>query len=304
VRTTRARGEGARAALAAALVVAAWGAPAGASGIDDLHAVPDAPRAPSLPELTHPDGEASIELTSGASWPRATSPLGHVPVHVARIAAEQPIGGRHFFAGGAYEGALGAPTTVHAPELLGGNAELGGRAIWATSTGLAFGGGAAVVLPTASFDRDGPAEGLARAAVSLRPFDAAFFDEGAFALHPFLDVRTLTGPLVLQLRQSFSWSLDVRHGRDARLSAAATLYAAVRATRVVALGIEAHELYLVEDDTVHDEARRVFFALSPHVRLMLPRVQPMLGFVTSVGPAYEGGADHMFAVRVGVTVLY
>jgi len=292
-------------AATAALLLAppAWSSTARAAGVDDLRAVPDAPRPPFLPELTHPDGEASLEVTSGAVWPRA-DPLGHVPVHIARIAAEQPIGGRHFFAGATYEGALGAPDSARAVEPLGGNAELSGRAIWATSTGLAFGGGAAVVLPTASFGRDGPAAGLARAAISLRPFDAAFFDEGSFALHPFLDVRTLTGPLVLQLRQSFRWSFDVRGGGDVRLTATATLYAAVRATRVVALGVEAYELYLVEDASVTDEGRRLFFALSPNVRLMLPRVQPMIGVLTSIGPAYLAGAEHMFAARAGVTVLY
>src|SRR5437763_16415524 len=85
------------ASLVAAAAAATTSAPARAAGpLEDQRALPDAPRPPTLPELTHPDGEATLELTSGTITPRGTSEVrGHVPVHVARVAAEQPIGGRH-----------------------------------------------------------------------------------------------------------------------------------------------------------------------------------------------------------------
>src|SRR5437867_4472449 len=102
-----------RARALVALVALGWAATARAAGpLEDQRALPEAPRPPTLPELTHPDGEATLELTTGSLSPRGGDGTatpergrdqggsrGHVPIHVGRLAFEQPIGGRHYFVG-------------------------------------------------------------------------------------------------------------------------------------------------------------------------------------------------------------
>lgn len=266
--------------------------------------LPSTPGPPGIPALTHADGEGTLELTSGAYYPRDVRALrGHVPVHVLRAAMEQPLHRRRVFVGAAHENAIGSPASARGPFVLPSNFEVHGRAVWATTTGLAFGAGLGVMLPTASWDRRGrDASSLATASVALRPWDLAFFQEGSLTLRPFVDVHDVVGRFVIQLRQVLDWTIDVREGRDLRLYSVATLFLGYRPLPEMAVGIETHQLYIIAAD-VADE-RRSFFSVSPAIRLLFDRVQPSIAVIKSLGAPYVPGTVHTFATRMGLTVLW
>jgi hypothetical protein len=287
------------------LTLALLAAAGPASGeMDNTRLLPEVQRPPTLPELTHADGEVTLETTMGAFSSSATSPLagGHVPVETQRLNVEVPLARRRWFAGATYQTALGAPSSPQPVRLIGGNTEIYGRAVWATPAGLAFGGGLGVMLPTASFNRESENRDVALAAVTLRPWDESAFQEGFLAIRPFVDVRDVVGPLVLQLRQGLDWQFAVRGAGNTRLLAVTSVYVGYRVTPVVAAGVELFELYYVDAPVADD--RRLFLSVVPNVRLMFDRVQPTFGMIANLVNAVFPGAERVIGARVGLTVLW
>ncbi len=272
---------------------------------DSGRMLPELPRPPTLPELAHTDREATVEWMAGAYYPRnvTTELRGHVAVHVLRVQTEVPVYQRSFYAGGTYEAAFGSPATTRAPFVLSGNAEVHGRAVWSTSTGLAFGAGLGLVLPTASFDQNSiDAFSLAAAAITLRPWDHAFFQNKTLSLRPFVDVHDTVGLFIIQFREALEWTIAVRGDAGQRAFSVATLYLGLRVTDTVALGLEAYQLYII-DAPVADE-RRAFYSISPSIRMMFPRVQPSIGLVRSIGSPYFPATDSTTAMRAALTLLW
>jgi hypothetical protein len=195
-------------------------------------------------------------------------------------------------------------------KLVSGNLELYGRTVWATRTGLAFGGGIGLLAPTAAFDPGSPAESVAGAAASLRPWDVAFFSPHNFAVNPFIDARDVSDRFVIQWRQGLDITVDVlghEGGRSilstGRVAAIGGLYMGYRIGNYVSPGIEAFELYTITGG-LNDDRQRANIILSPSVRVMTPYLQPALSFFTNVGPTLATFADRVFGVRLGVTVVY
>ncbi|MDB4995826.1 MAG: hypothetical protein JWM74_3258 [Myxococcaceae bacterium] len=275
-----------------------------ANPLEDLRGVPETIRPPTLPDLTHRRTELTLEVTGGTITPRDASELrGHVPITVLRAAIEVPITTRRWFAGASYITAYGNPATAEPMRFLGGNTELYARAVWATRIGLTFGGGIGAVLPTASYDRERPAvRGLATGATALRPWDISMFEEGSLALRPFLDMRYAPGRLVLQLRQSFDGSFDVRTSQPSRIFAVTTAYVGCRFVEGLVLGVEAYELYLV-DAPVADE-RRAFFTVAPTAHFDLDGIEPSISVLTNLGPPYLAGTERLWALRMSVTTRF
>ena len=287
--------------LALAFVVAAGPA---SGETDNTRLLPEVQRPPTLPDLTHADSEATLETTMGAFTSSPTSPLagGHVPIQTQRLNVEIPLARRRWFAGATYQTALGAPSSPQPIRFVGGNTEIYGRAVWATPTGLAFGGGFGVMLPTASFNRESENRDVALAAVTLRPWDESAFQEGFLSVRPFVDVRHVVGPLVLQLRQALDWQFAVRGAGNTRLLAVTSIYVGYRVTQLVAAGVELFELYYVDAPVADD--RRVFVSVVPNVRLMFDRVQPTFGMVANLVNAVFPGAEQVWGARIGLTVLW
>ncbi len=291
-------------ALAVLLACLAFASSARADGpLEDLSELEESPRPPSLPELTRPRPEAEVELTSGTFSPRSTSAVrGHVPVSVVHLGAEFPIAGRQIFVGGAYDFAYGNPEAASSMRTLGGNTLLYGRAVWATRTGLTFGGGLGAVVPTTAFDRASPIQSLATAAVALRPWDISLFEDRALAFEPFVDMRYVVSGFTLQVRQAFDGSFDLRGMKGTRIFAIATVYLGYRLAEPLLVGIEGSELYFLEAD-VADE-RRAFFSFTPAVRLLFHHLEPSLGFITSIGPPLVPGTDRLLGARVGLGAVF
>src|SRR6202034_842853 len=129
---------------------------------------------------------------------------------VQRLGAELPLDKhRRIYVGGTYEMAAGSPPGGGSFKLVPSNLDLYGRAVWATRTGLSFGGGLGVLLPTAQFGKGDDAAKVAAAAQAIRPWDNAFFLDDTMTLRAFVDVRDVVGRFTLQFREGLEWSIDL-----------------------------------------------------------------------------------------------
>jgi hypothetical protein len=263
--------------------------------------LPEAPRSLSLPELTHPDVEWTATTSIGG--------VGHngheSPELMERLAIEVPVGLRRWFVGLAYEAADGEP--IAAPggtSFVGGNLELYGRTVWATPTGLAFGAGLGILPPIATFTPDSPGGGgdVALAAGSLTPGDYAYFRVGVLTARPFVDVRDLFGPFVVQFRQSFDWSFETRDFTNSGVSSASTFYFGWLASRLVGVGFEATEYYLIDAEVPDDQREKI--VVSPSVRFVTPGIQPAVGAFVGIGSPLAPTADSVWGLRFALTFVW
>jgi hypothetical protein len=279
--------------------------------IDDPYDLPRAPRPPTLPELTHRDVEGTLESTIGVLTP--SSPGANVVTFVQRLGVEYPVASRRWFVGGSYEFAGGEPPGGGATKLVCGNLELNGRTVWATRTGLAFGGGFGLTIPIASFTRcpgsvgcpitgsPGDAARIADTASTLRPWDLPMFQEGFMTLRPFFDVRDVDGPFVIQFREGVDIAFDTTNLPTFRLAAISAIYIGY-SLPIVGLGIEAFEYYFLDWPVADD--KRALGVVSPSVRFMTPYVQPAISFMTSAGPPFGGDIQRFWGLRLAVTVIW
>ncbi len=300
-----------RVRLAVAVVVACLLVPTRAFAGDtftDPYDLPDTPRAPTLPELTHGEVEITSEATLGVLSPTAASDgSAHSRSFtlVERIAAEAPIYERRWFVGGQYEFTTGSPPFGGgSAKLVGGNLELYGRTVWANRTGLAIGAGLGLVAPTAFYDEGSPAERVASAAASVRPWDHPMFLSGYITARPFIDVRAVDGRFVIQFRQGLDGSLDIANRRSGRIAAIAALYMGYNLADAVGVGFEVFEYYFLRGPVADD--RRVNLFLSPSLRLLTKGLQPALSVYHSLGtPLDEPNApvSPVWGVRLAFTVV-
>jgi hypothetical protein len=275
--------------------------------------VPLAPRPPTLPELTHPDDEISGETTLGVLTPSILKAFDYnsseVAAIVQRIGAEIPLSlSPHLYVGGAYEMAAGSPPGGGAFKLVPSNLDLYGRVVWASHSGMTFGGGAGVFAPTAQFGANDDASRVAAAAQAIRPWDYAFFLDDSVTLHAFVDVRAVADRFILQFREGLSDSLSLA-GASPEVAAVLQVYAGYRVVPLLGVGLEAFETYLIESPditTVAQDHTRATFTISPSARLMTPYVQPVIGFVTAIGdPLFGfGSVDGFWAIRIGASIVW
>ncbi len=283
---------------AVALLLASVPAAADSTSADDPYAAPDAPRPPTLPELTHSETEVTLEETAGAIVPNP----GGQPTHayVQRLAIEVPLGMRRWFVGAEYE--LAAGGAADSFRVVSGNVQLEGRTLWATPTGLAFGGGGALVLPSAHFDDGSPASEAALNAAALRPWDVSVFIPDSLGFQPFVDVRATDGAFVAQFRQGVDVMVSTGTLANRRVYATTGVYMGIWLTPYVAGGLEAFEAYVIDAPGVRDGARAAVM-ISPNVRLALPWVQPAISMFTNIGTPLQGTSNQVWGFRLAFTLL-
>jgi hypothetical protein len=298
--------------LLAVLVVPA-AARAQAVPFADPYDVPRAPRPPTLPELTHAEMEATLEETAGAILPPAGGGLTHA--YVQRIALELPLGLRRWYVGASYE--LAGANNGTGFQVVSGNLALDGRTLWATTTGMGFGGGLSILLPTAGYDPNGSGATVALQAAMLRPWDVSYFVPHSFGVRPYVDVRALDGPFVVQFRQGLDFTVSSVQLGDQRLYATAGFYFGWQMAPEVAVGLEAFEAYAIALPSVRDGSRESV-VVSPSIRLALPWVQPAISAFTNLGPPISapwvqrdtsvfnvpGDSGTVWGFRVAFTVVY
>jgi hypothetical protein len=266
---------------------------------DDPYDVPSAPRPPTLPELTHPEIEGTLETTAGAIVPQPGGLWTHA--YTQRFNVEVPLALRRWYVGATYEVAAGG--TFNSFQAVGGNLELDGRTLWATETGLGFGGGLSLVLPTASYDANSPGALVALNSSTLRPWDVTLFTQGVYAVRPYIDVRALLGPFIAQFRQGIDMTVPPTQIGNRNLYAMTGLYFGWRATELLAVGLEAFEEYAILVNGVSDGARSAI-VISPNIRVSLPWVQPAISMFTNIGNPLYGANDSFWGFRFAFTVVY
>lgn len=267
--------------------------------LTDPYSLPQGARPPTLPELTHPDLEVSAELASGFLVPKDGGAWR--ASFVQRIQGELPLGSRRWFLGGSFPWAFGAGE-ADAVRPLVGNLELGIRTVWATPTGLAAGAGMAAILPTGPSAGSANTDALALDSVAMRPWELPHFTPGVSGLRLFFDLRTLDGPFVLQFRQGLDILVGMSDAALRRATAILGVFVGFRFSQRVSGGIEAFELYLL-DDPGKDHGRATF-VLSPNIRLDLPYVQPTLTVFSSVGATYQDRASVAWGTRLALSFVY
>lgn len=285
---------------------------------DDL---PDLPAGQTIPELTHRFAEvtledmfASVTLSPGAV---VASPTGgsadtreHANVRVEHFGLEVPLIGRRWYVGASYSVAVG--TRSSGGELpVAGNPALFARGVWASVTGIAFGGGLALVVPTFGWDAFGQAAGVATAAVSVRGWDRALFNPDTLTPRAFVDLRDSAGPLLVQYRQALEVAVDPKT-LGYTFAAVGLLDVRVRFAPLISAGAELMEYYDLEPN-VSDDAR-AHWALGGDVRLHTRFFEPMVGVMgnlgsplralSSIGATSLGASPASFiGVRIGMTIV-
>jgi hypothetical protein len=276
----------------------------------------DAEGPPPSPGLSHRGVSLDSEYTVASARPTdvvSDLPLagGRAYSYAARVAGEWALVDRRWFVGFASEvAAVGVPpggaagsggaTTVF------GNPELWARALWTSRIGLASGGGLGLVVPLPRSFGDAELAAV-RSVRVVRPWALPHFDDLTLTARPFVDIRHVAGPVVLQLRQGLDVSVRMR-GLEAgesriELTALASVYAGVRLAEPVTLGVEVHEVYSLTEDVSSPsclapcDKRRVQVTLSPSVRLAFRTISPTLSVLLPLSTPLRAEVASYYATR-------
>ena len=154
-----------------------------------------------------------------------------------------------------------------------------------------------------------------RAIRVVRPESFTHFQDMALTARPFFDIRHVTGPVTLQMRQGVDFSILLRdrdRGSENRydLTALATAYVGVRALEPLTLGLEMAEIYQITADTSSPscaspcDQHRIQITLAPIVRLHLPRLSPSLSLLFPLSTPLRAEVASYFAARLHLDVLF
>lgn len=275
--------------VAAALALCSAPSALAAEGADA-----EAPGPPSLAPLAHDGDTYTLEYTLARIAPNAVGGASGDAAYAwfAHGALEMPLVPRAWYVGVAHDVAAAAlPGGGQA--ILAGNPELWGRGLWSSVRGLASGGGLGLVVPVPR-ELSREEQVVLRTVRVVRPWDVAYFDDRAWTFRPWLDIRHLAGPLVLQLRQGMDGALlDGTFDLTARL----TFFAAVRPLRELGVGVEVWEIYAITSDRVPDD-KRATFAVSPSFRLDLGAVGAALALLFPIETPLRGDVSDFQAARL------
>lgn len=278
---------------------------------------------PSIPGLSHEGVAFNFEYTIASAAPTdsVTGESLDGPrafAYVARWLFEIPLIDRVWYLGVESEvGAASVPSGVTAgtggSSLLFGNPEIWTRALWSGSSGLAGGGGLSFVLPVPRTFSDLEAE-VVRAVRIVRPAGYPHYQDLTFTARPYVDIRHVTGPVVLQARQGLDFSVVARdlgdHENRTDLAAWLSVYAGVEIIEELTIGLEATEVYQLTADTSSPacvspcDAARAQLTLSPMVRARVGRVAPAVSALFPISSPLRSEVASYFAGRLHLDVLF
>lgn len=298
-----------RAFAAAALGLALVATRVRASEDDAL--LPQPPRPPTLPELSHPHADLTFEHTLASVTVREAGLPVTTGVQLHRIGLELPVWSRRWYASATW-GFAWNPNPAR-PAFLPSNVELGLRAVWSSTSGVGLGGGFGLVLPASSLAPLSDTALLAAEAAAVRPWDRAMFEPETFTFRPYLDARGVFGVAVLQFRQGLDVTLTPRDllplPRDSyRFAAVTHLFFGLAPLDLLSAGVELIERYDLDPGLADSE--RPSFAVSGNVRLTTRWFQPSIAItmplgsplnaLSTVGAGFGNVPEHFVAVRLGV----
>lgn len=303
------------------------------------------PRLPAplvLPELAHPRTDLALTWTVG----RGSTNIGARPdVTLAFVRGQMEgsiLGYRRLYAGITWDCAAAlAPDTgvnddttplAHAGRSSAlGNIEPHVRGVFPLTQGLLFGFVLGGMLPTSSFDRNGPMPSAMVAAVSMEPTDYAHFLPGHFAVRPAGDLRLVRGPFVFQARQGLDILIDEAGIERARTAGRILLHAGIAPSRTFEASIEASQIYFFFTEDPPDppdpslpaderaavqrrnsaleryrisDDRRTAYTVGPSFRLSFPNVDMGVGLVTNLFSPLSPSLDSFIALRMSVVAHF
>ena len=307
--------------------------------VDEIVASPRLPAPLVLPELTHPRSDLALTWTTGRGVSDAAA-RSNAALALLRVQFEGNFLRRRLYAGITYDyasalppdGGLPLDDTPAAPHAVGkrgafGNVEPHVRVVFPLTEGLVYGFSLGAVLPSATIERNGPAQSAMLAAASMEPTDYVHFQPGRFAFRPAGDLRIVRGPFVFQARQGFDIMIDQAGIETARTAGRVLAHVGVAPTRAVEISVEASQVYFffteepseAPDPSLPPEAiaaierrnvareryrisddRRTAFTVGPSLRLSFPNVDIGLGIVTNLFSPLSPALDSFVAARLSL----
>ncbi|MEM9696635.1 MAG: hypothetical protein AAGA56_29105 [Myxococcota bacterium] len=283
----------------------------------------DAAGPPHLPNLSHAEPNLNFEYTVAVAEPTDVASAEEIEgrqafMYAGRATLEWPLVPRKWFVGGSFGVASAAvpsgedPTTGGAA-LLFANPEVWGRGVWFNEVGLSAGGGVSFVVPVPRTFSSLEAE-VVRAVRTIRPHDYPQYEDLSLTARPFFDIRHVTGPVVLQVRQGIDFELVARARNENEnrydLAAWLSVYAGVTTIEQLVVGLELAEVYQITADTTVPncldpcDTNRVQFTLSPSLRLRLPVLSPALSALIPLSTPLRNEVSNYFGMRLHLDVLF
>lgn len=250
------------------------------------------PGAPAtLPTLLHQAIVVDVDYTGAGIADVGGATFAILP----RLSTEIPVFRRSWYAGGAWDLAS-AVAENEGRAVVYGNPEVWFRGVSAHESGLATGGGSAIVVPLPR-DDDLRGRGVVDRIRVLRPWETGLFSSDQLTLRPFFDIRYVVAPFNFQVRQGLDWSYDFEVD-ESNLVARLGTYVGVDLTRAVTTSIELWQTYSLTAD-VRDDARAAF-TISPAILFRAGPIEPGISLLLPLSTPLEGIASGYFAVRLHV----
>jgi hypothetical protein len=288
-----------------------------------LDYVLDADGPPDTPGLSHRGVAFNFEYTVASAEP--TDVVSFEPLEDSRAYAyavrwlvDAPLDPRRWYIGISNDVAAASVPSGESPEsggssLVLGNPSIWARGLWSSESGLAAGGGLGIVVPVPRSFSSLETE-VVRVIRVVEPLAYANFQDLALTARPFFDIRHVTGPVTLQMRQGIDFSLLLRDRADNenRYDIAAHLdaYAGIKTIEELVVGIEISEVYQITADLTSpacpspcDEGR-VAFTVSPSLRLKLPPLSPSLSALFPLSTPLRREVASYWAVRLHLDVVF
>ena len=279
-----------------------------------------APRAPTLPDLTHTAGEIASEHTIASVKPRDGERLTS---HLFHFDFEYPLKEKLLYVGADY-GFAGAraPAQPHAT-FVSGQPQLFARVVWVEPKDkYALGAGLGTIFPVFTYDAKDDATRLSTGTASslvgiVRPWDISSFLDRRATLRPWIDLRVGRRKFVLQFRQGVDFSfrtgaptessdpngVQAKFGNIEMLSIS-TLYLGWQPSQTLTIGVEAWEVYLLKTALPVTDQQRSVFALSPGLRFTYRWVEPGVSVLFPIGPPLLGAVESYMAMRIDLRVWF
>jgi len=295
--------------------------------VDEEHELTDlpktvrvAPRAPTLPDLTHTAGEIAGEHTIASVEPKTGDRLTS---HLFHFDFELPLKEKLLYVGADY-GFAGARSPAHEKaRFVSGQPQLFGRVVWVEPKDkYALGAGLGAIIPVITYDAKDDATRLSSGTASsligiVRPWDISSFLDRRVTLRPWVDVRIGRRKFVLQFRQAVDFAfrtgvptessdpngVQAKVGNIEMLSIS-TLYFGWQPSPTLTLGVEAWEIYLLKTALPVTDQQRSVFAVSPGMRFTYRWVEPGVSVLFPIGPPLLGAVESYMAMRIDLRVWF
>jgi hypothetical protein len=250
------------------------------------------PGAPAtLPTLLHDAIFVDLDYTGAGIADVEGATFAVLP----RLSTEVPVFRRTWYAGGAWDLAS-AVAENEGRAVVYGNPELWFRGVGAHESGLAAGGGGAIVVPLPR-DDDLRGRGVVERIRVLRPWETGLFSSDQLTIRPFFDLRYVVAPFNFQVRQGLDWSYDFELDEGSLVARLGT-YAGVDLGPAITASVELWQTYSLTAD-VRDDARAAF-TFSPAILFRAGPIEPGVSLLLPMSTPLEGIARGYFAVRLHV----